>query len=114
MSSEAIFAGIGAVITAAAGMALVIREFRNREHRAARGEIDELTSDLYHLDQAYIELRRYNFELRTLLADHGHDHPPPPEPVLHKPLADERKGRWRHPPPGGERGADVHGSEPGG
>ena len=90
MSPEAIFTGIAAVITAAAGMALVIREFHNREHNAARSEIDELTADLYRLDQAYIELRHYCFGLRQLLADHGDETVPPPTPGLHVRSKSER------------------------
>lgn len=78
MSVEAIAAGMGAVITAIAGMVLVIREFRNREHKAARAEVNQLITDLYAVDNAYIELRRYNYELRQLLADKGVDVPEPP------------------------------------
>lgn len=78
MSLEAILAGIGAVLTAAIGVALIVREFRFKEHKASRAEINTLTTDLYHLDQAYIEFRRYAHTLRQLLADNGIDAPSPP------------------------------------
>lgn len=94
MSIEAIAAGIGAVITAVAGMVLLMREFRNREHKAARAEVNTLMTDLYGVDNAYIELRRYTFEMRQMLADLGADVPTPPtifrlsrEPVLPRPPA---------------------------
>lgn len=78
MSTEAVFTGIAAVVVAAGGIALVVREFRNREHKAARAEIDQLTADLYRIDQAYIEERHYAFLLRQMVADLGGDVPDPP------------------------------------
>lgn len=109
MSLQAVLTGIGAVLTAAAGLALIIREFRNREHKAARNEIGHLTNDLYNLDQAYIEFRRYAHTLRQLLADAGIDAPSPP-PVHRYEAKDELASgpRRRHVRPVGD--ADVHDS----
>ena len=84
MDPAAIFAGIGAVIAAAAGMTLVIREFRRREHNAARREIDAMATDFYRLDEAYIRLRLHCFRLRQRLADLGVESEQAPEPVLHE------------------------------
>jgi len=96
VDSTAIFAGIGAVFTAAIGMALVMREFRNREHNAARQEVDELTADLYRSDQSYIDLRRYAANLRVQLADLGVETPAAPAPPDHHPIAvNERRHGWR-------------------
>ena len=90
MDPAAIFAGIAAVFTAAAGMFLVIREFRRREHNAARREVDEMTEDFYRLDQSYIELRLHCFHLRQQLADLGVETHPAPRPALHEPAVRER------------------------
>lgn len=84
---EALFAGIGAVLTAAIALTLIIREFRNREHKAARQEIAHLTDDLYNLDQAFISFRSYAHVLRQLLADAGID--APPTPPIHEFMADK-------------------------
>ena len=89
MDPAAIFAGIGAVIAAAIGMTLVIREFRRREHNAARREVDEMTEDFYRLDQSYIELRLHCFHLRQQLADLGVATHPAPAPALHKEMVKE-------------------------
>ena len=90
MDPAAIFAGIAAVLTAAAGMTLVIREFRRREHNAARREVDAMVEDFYKLDHSYIELRLYCFHLRRQLADLGVESHPAPEPELHDPHAREK------------------------
>lgn len=85
MDPAAIVAGIGAVIAAAAGLLLVVREFRRREHNAARREVDAMAGDFYQLDQSYIALRLHCFRLRQQLADLGVETPPAPEPALHVP-----------------------------
>lgn len=82
MSLEALLSGIGAVLTAAVGLLLIIREFRHREHKAARAEVASLTRELYDLDQAYIAFRRYAHKLRQMLADQGID--APEAPPLHE------------------------------
>ena len=87
MDNTTFLAGIGAVLTAAAGLALVIREFRNREHKAARQSINHLTSDLYRVEAAYVELRHYCYVLRQRLADTGEK--VPVAPMIHDLQPDE-------------------------
>ena len=89
MDPAAIFAGIGAVIAAAIGLTLVLREFRRREHNAARREVDEMIVDFYRLDHSYIDLRLHCFHLRQQLADLGVETLPAPEPALHAPMHKE-------------------------
>ena len=86
MTFEAVLAGLAALSTGTLGVVLVIREFRRREHNAARGALDELEHDLYEVDDAYIALRRYAFNLRQLLAEHVDEPAPPPPPAVHRPL----------------------------
>ena len=98
MDPAAIFAGIGAVIAAAIGLTLVIREFRRREHNAARREVDEMLVDFYRLDNSYIQLRLHTFQLRQQLADLGIETPNPPEPALHQPQVKEEDVEDMHLP----------------
>ena len=83
-------AGLAAVLTGAAGVLLVLREMRRREHNAARREVETMVVDFYTLDNAYIALRLHCFRLRQQLADLGIEAPPTPEPVLHEPMPREK------------------------
>jgi predicted small secreted protein len=91
VSNEALFAGIGAVIAAAMGVTLILREFHRREHNAARKEVDEMVVDFYRLDNSYIDLRLHCFRLRQRLADLGEESLPGPEPALHEPMHREKR-----------------------
>ena len=83
MTLEAVLAGLAAVSTGALGVVVVVREFRRREHKAARAELDRLVGDLYDVDNAYIALRRYTFTIRQTLAELA-DEPSPPPPPVHR------------------------------
>lgn len=59
--------GIGAVVSAIAGVFLIWRSYRSKQTR----EIERLDDQLY-------EWHRYAADLRVTLADHGIDAPEPP------------------------------------
>lgn len=79
MDLTAILAGVGAILTAAGGIVLVVREFRRRDHRAANAEIDVLSDELHRCRHLHLLWRNYAFDLQRRLADHGLPPPPPPE-----------------------------------
>ena len=78
MDAGAIFAGIGAVIAAAAGVVIIVREFRRRDRKQSLQEIAELEAALHHRQRTVLSLRQYAFQLGELLADRGVEPPPPP------------------------------------
>lgn len=78
MDFTAVLAGVGAILTAAGGTTLVIREFRRRDHRASNREINMLTDDLHQCREDEIRWRNYAHTLRELLADHGVETTEPP------------------------------------
>ena len=47
MDLAAIFTGVAAILTAAGGVVLVVREFRRRDRRDSQRDIDELEPDLH-------------------------------------------------------------------
>ena len=71
-------AGIGAILTAAGGCLLVIREFRRRDRIALKKELDDLSVDVAELRSDIVICRRYAYLLRERLADHGIEPPEPP------------------------------------
>ena len=79
MDLTAILTGIGAILTAAGGTVLVVREFRRRDHRAANAEIEQLSGELHRCRDLHIRWRSYAFELRRMVADTGTRVPEPPE-----------------------------------
>jgi len=76
---QTLLTGIGALLTGAGGCVLVIREFRRRDRRALKRELDELGVDVAELRHATVICRRYAYLLAEKLADHGIDIPEPPE-----------------------------------
>jgi hypothetical protein len=68
---EAIFTGIAAIITAAGGVVLVIREFRRRDRIAMQKEIDDVNEELARLQHDYLELRKFMLQISQLLIEHG-------------------------------------------
>ena len=79
MDASAVAAGLGAVLTGAGGVFLIVNEYRRKDRRVSKEAIDTYSDELYELGQSYIELRRYDFEIRRTLADAGIDTPPPPK-----------------------------------
>jgi hypothetical protein len=76
---QTLLTGIGAILTGAGGCILVIREFRRRDRRALKQELDELSVDVSELRASVIICRRYAYLLAEKLTDHGIDIPEPPE-----------------------------------
>jgi hypothetical protein len=88
----AIATGIGAILTAAGGVLLVVREFRRRDRRAYRREIDDLSDQLHLCRADFTTFRSWAFELRQRAADAGVEQGEPPQP---RHLVDEIPGRRR-------------------
>lgn len=62
------------------GVVIVVHEFRRRERRVTRREIDDLTKEVEALRELLLEQRRYIYRLVTLMIDAGLDPPEPPSP----------------------------------
>jgi len=91
---EAIFAGIGVIVTGAAGIYLAVREARRRERKASQKEIADLvhhvdnlsnllveqSAEVDALTKLLLEQRRYIYKVVSKLIDAGIDVPPPPAP----------------------------------
>jgi hypothetical protein len=72
--------GVSAIVLAAAGLTLAIREVRRKERRDCLADVTELEHRTHDLQSALIDYHSYAYGLRVLLADHGIDVPDPPEP----------------------------------
>jgi len=79
VSLEAVLLGIGAIISAAGGCALVIREFRRRDRRGMQRLLDDTSDELVVTHQRLVGYRRWGFNLSERLAAHGETAPPPPD-----------------------------------
>lgn len=77
MDWTTILAGVGAVLSAAGGCIILIREFRRRDRVALKRELDELGDDVLDLRANLIVCRRYAFHLVEKLADNGIEIPYP-------------------------------------
>lgn len=80
MSLESILVGIGAIFTAAGGIYLAVHEFRRRDRRITRAEIDDLSKEVESLSRLLLEQRRYIYKLVALMIDAGMNPPQPPAP----------------------------------
>ena len=84
MDVAAIFTGVAAILTAAGGMILVIREFRRRDRVACQEDLDQIGEDLHLLRQDFAHFQRWAYMLRQQALQAGVDASDPPEP---RPLA---------------------------
>lgn len=81
MTLEAILAGIGAIVAAALGVVLLVREFRRRDRRASIAEIRQMSGDLHALRADMIAYRRWGYDLAVMLTERGIPIPPAPPPA---------------------------------
>ena len=81
MDWGAIASGIGAILTAAGAMSLLIHEIRRRDRKSMQVAIDEVTAELIILQHDYLELRKFMVHITQLLNDQGID---PPEVPRHE------------------------------
>ena len=79
MNWQAFVAGLGAILTGAGGCVVLVREFRRRDRRALKRELDELGHDVQELRSNLVICRRYTFHLVEKLAAHGLGIPYPEE-----------------------------------
>jgi len=79
MGLDAILTGIAAIVAAAGGLVLVVREFRRRDRRAAQRELNDVIRQLEALQHDYIELRKFMLQVSELLIQHGIAPPALPE-----------------------------------
>lgn len=80
MTLEAIVAGVGAVVAAALGVVLVVREFRRRDRRASIAEIAQLSATVHALRADSIAYRRWGYDVAVQLTAAGIVVPPAPPP----------------------------------
>ena len=73
MDVAAIFTGVAAILTAAGGMLLVIREFRRRDRAACQEDLDQVGEDLHLLRQDYAHFQRWAYLLRQQALQAGVD-----------------------------------------
>ena len=80
--------GVGAILSAGAGVAMIWREVKSRQHK----EIKRLDEELGQTQEQLVAYHRYAYDLRETLADHGIDAPQlPPPPPLRKAEDDESR-----------------------
>ena len=78
MDWQTLAAGLAAVLTAAGGCILVIREITRRDRAAMRREMAELSTDVTELRADLVACRRYAFDLAVTMAQHGLEPDTPP------------------------------------
>lgn len=103
MTLDAILAGIGAIVTAAGGIILVVRELRRRDRIASVRQIDNLSGELLVTRQDFLVYQQWAFHASQIMVANGIIPPPLPEIHLAAPPSDEprpgmrdRWKRWRH------------------
>jgi len=106
VSVDQILVGVGAIVTAAAGVWLAIHEARRRERQVSRKEIEELvrhvdelskllveqSDEVQALTKLLLEQRRWIYKVSIILIDHGIDVPQPPAPSFDPGEYDDGKG----------------------
>jgi hypothetical protein len=73
--------GFAGVVSAIGGIMLAIRAARDKERKAAKAELDDLSGMLSEERRLRIQAERQVFDLTLLLARHGIDPPDDPPPV---------------------------------
>jgi hypothetical protein len=71
---------LAAVVAGVGGVVVAVHEWRRRERRVTRREIDDLTDEVAALRALLLEQRRYIYGLATTMIDAGMDVPQPPAP----------------------------------
>jgi len=69
----AILTGVGGIVTATGGVLLAIRAARDKERKAAKSEIDELSHELSDERHQRLQAERRVYDLSLKLAQHGID-----------------------------------------
>jgi hypothetical protein len=72
----ALLTGLAGIIAAAGGVLLAIRAVRTRERKAAKEELDQVTTMLSQERGLRVQSERYSYHLMLTLAEHGIEAPP--------------------------------------
>jgi hypothetical protein len=67
----AIITGLAGIVSAAGGMLLIVRAVRNKERKAAKQELDEVSDELHEERETRIQLEELAHQQRVLLAQSG-------------------------------------------
>jgi hypothetical protein len=73
--------GFAGVVSAIGGILLAVRAARDKERKAAKGEIDGLAAMLTEERHLRLTCERHVYNLTLLLARHGIDPPDDPPPA---------------------------------
>jgi hypothetical protein len=79
--------GIGAILSAGAGVAMIWREVKSRQHK----EIKRLDEEVADVRDEMVAWHRYSYDLQVILADHGIDAPPSPGPSPERDYSGDRE-----------------------
>lgn len=80
MTLDALLAAVAAIVSAALGVVLIVREFRRRDRRESMAEIAQLSEELHALRADMIAYRRWAYDLAVTLTGLGVTVPPAPAP----------------------------------
>jgi hypothetical protein len=67
----AIITGFAGIVSAVGGMLLIVRAVRNKERKAAKQELDEVSDELHEERETRIQLEELAHQQRVLLAQSG-------------------------------------------
>lgn len=94
MTLDVILAGIGAIVTAAGGIILIVRELRRRDRVASVRQIDDLTTDLNAVRQEALACEQWAFFASQMMVAQGMTPPKMPDPVR-APPPPEQPSWWQ-------------------
>jgi hypothetical protein len=80
---------VGAILSAGAGVLLLIREIRRKERRDSLRQIKRLEDELIVVQDDNADCHTYSHQLRLMLIDKGLD--PPDPPWSHDRVPDQRR-----------------------